>query len=181
MRCPRFPTSDFGAAQCISNRKAKLVLTYSRQTPSAGRYQDAIVQLQKAKELNPRHAYIHAALGDILRAQGHPQEALAEIQMEPSAWARLQSEAMTYHALGLHQAAEAALQELIAKDANDAAFQIAEVYAYFGEGDKALDWLERAYQQHDSGLTNLKADPVFNNLRQRPRYIQLLQKMQLPL
>src|ERR1039457_4200821 len=33
MRCPRFPTSDFGAAQCISNRKAKLVLTYSRQTP----------------------------------------------------------------------------------------------------------------------------------------------------
>ena len=34
MRCPRFPTSDFGAAQCISNRKAKLVLTYSRQTPS---------------------------------------------------------------------------------------------------------------------------------------------------
>src|ERR1039458_6352728 len=36
MRCPRFPTSDFGAAQCISNRKAKLVLTYSRQTPRAG-------------------------------------------------------------------------------------------------------------------------------------------------
>ena len=35
MRCPRFPTSDFGAAQCISNRKAKLVLTYSRQTPSS--------------------------------------------------------------------------------------------------------------------------------------------------
>ena len=34
MRRPRFPTSDFGAAQCISNRKAKLVLTYSRQTPS---------------------------------------------------------------------------------------------------------------------------------------------------
>src|ERR1035437_280280 len=37
MRCPRFPTSDFGAAQCISNRKAKLVLTYSRQTPSENR------------------------------------------------------------------------------------------------------------------------------------------------
>src|ERR1039457_4093834 len=36
MRCPRFPTSDFGAAQCISNRKAKLVLTYSRQTPRVG-------------------------------------------------------------------------------------------------------------------------------------------------
>src|ERR1039457_2685235 len=33
MRCPRCPTSEFGAAQCISNRKAKLVLTYSRQTP----------------------------------------------------------------------------------------------------------------------------------------------------
>ena len=49
------------------------------------------------------------------------------------------------------------------------------------DSDKALDWLERAYQQHDSGLTFLKADRLFNNLHQNPRYIQLLEKMQLPL
>ena len=151
------------------------------QLSTAGRDQDAIVLLQKAKELNPQQAYIHAALGDILRARGRPQEALAEIQLEPSAWVRLESEAMTYHALGRHQAAEAALKELIAMGAKDSGFQIAEVYAYLGEDDKAMDWLERAYQHHDSGLTFLKADPLFNNLHQNPRYIQLLEKMQLPL
>jgi len=161
--------------------QATAYVVQANQLSYAGRYQDAIVLLQKARELNPQHAYIHAVLGDILRAQGRPQDALAEIQLEPSAWARLRSEAMTYHALGRHQAAEAALKELIAKGAKGGAFQIAEVYAYFGDGDKALDWLERAYQQHDAGLADLKVDPVFNNLHQNPRYIQLLVKMQLPL
>jgi hypothetical protein len=85
------------------------------------------------------------------------------------------------HALGRHQPSEAALRELIARHGNDAAYQIAEVYAFRGETDKALEWLNRAYQQHDSGLTGLKSDGLFKGLRQNPRYIQLLRQMQLPL
>jgi adenylate cyclase len=131
--------------------------------------------------INPQHGFIHGDLGVILLVQGHLEEALAEMQREPTDWARLQGEVLAYHAIGRHQAAEAALKELIASHANDSAFQIAEVYAYRGEVDKALDWLERAYQQHDAGLTFLKVDPMFNNLRQNPRYIQLLEEMQLPL
>ncbi len=146
----------------------------------AGRYEDAIVQLQKAKELNPQQSYIHSTLGDILRAQGRLEGSLAEIELEPSPWAKLQSQAMTYYAMGRHQDAEAALNQLIAKNADAPAFQIAEVYAYFGESDKALAWLERGYQQHDSGLTYLKVDPLFDNLHHNSAYIQLLAKMQLP-
>jgi adenylate cyclase len=73
------------------------------------------------------------------------------------------------------------LKELIAGHGNDGAYQIAEVYAYRGETDKALEWLNRAYQQHDAGLTGLKSDGLFKSLHQNPRYIQLLGKMQLPL
>jgi serine/threonine protein kinase/predicted Zn-dependent protease len=151
------------------------------QLYEAGRYEEAEGVLQRALELNPQDAFVHAALGQILLAQGHPQEALAEMQREPTDGTRLQGEALTYYSLGRHQASDTALKELIAKHPNEAAFQIAEVYAYRGEVDKALDWLDRAYEQHDSGLIELKIDPLLNAVRQNPRYLQLLEKMQLPL
>jgi len=146
----------------------------------AGRYEEANGVLQKALELNPQHAFIHAGLGIILLAQGHPQEALAEIQQETADSVRLQDEALAYYDLGRRQESDATLRELIAAYANDSAFQIAEVYAYRGEVDKAIQWLDRAYQQHDSGLTDLKSDPLFKGLHQNPRYIELLKKMRPP-
>jgi predicted Zn-dependent protease len=118
-----------------------------------------------------------------LLAQGRPQEAPVEMQRETNDGPKLAGEASAYHSLGRHQASDAVLRELIGTYANDWAFQIAEVYAYHGEVDKALDWLERAYQQHDAGLIFLKVDPLLNSLRQNPRYIyiELLKKMRLPL
>jgi hypothetical protein len=40
--------------------------------------------------------------------------------------------------------------------------------------------LERAYQQRDSGLPEIKNDPLFKNLRHDPRYNELLKKLHLP-
>ena len=60
------------------------------------------------------------------------------------------------------------------------AYQIAEVYAYRGEPDKAFEWLDRAYEQRDAGLRSLKIDPHLKGLRHDPRYIELLRKMKLP-
>ena len=53
------------------------------------------------------------------------------------------------------------------------------VNAYRGDADKSLEWLERAYQQRDPGLTEINSDPVFNNLRRNARYIALLKNMRL--
>jgi hypothetical protein len=61
------------------------------------------------------------------------------------------------------------------------AYQIAEVYAYKNEKDKAFEWLERAYNQHDSGLTLLKGDPFLYNIRKDSRYAAFMKKMKLPL
>ena len=61
-----------------------------------------------------------------------------------------------------------------------AAYQIAEVYAYRGEVDRAFEWLERAYAQRDSGLSQIKGDPHFKRLERDPRYAALLEKMHLP-
>ncbi len=147
----------------------------------AGQYDEANAVLQKALELDPQQGYVHFGRGQILLARGRPQEALMEMQQETEQGLKLAGEAFAYHTLGRQQASDAALRELIASHGSDGAYQVAEVYAYRGEYDKALDWLERAYQQHDSGVTYLKDDNLFNNLHRNPRYIQLLEKMKLPL
>jgi hypothetical protein len=78
--------------------------------------------------------------------------------------------------------AEAALAELIEKRQNTAALQIAEVYAYMGEAERAFKWLERAYAQRDTGLSSsIKGDPLLKKLKHDPRYAALLKKMDLPL
>jgi TolB-like protein/DNA-binding winged helix-turn-helix (wHTH) protein/Tfp pilus assembly protein PilF len=146
----------------------------------AGRYDEAHATLQKALDLNPQVTYVHLTLGKILIAEGRPQQALAEIEKEPSEWGKLTGQVLTYHAFGHDKDSNAALASLIAKYDTDAAFQIAEVYAYRGEPDKSFEWLEHAYKQRDPGLPEIKSDPLFKNLHQDPRYTELLKRMRLP-
>jgi len=147
----------------------------------AGRYDEAQPVLQKALDLNPQAAFAHANLGKILIAEEKPQQALAEIEKEPIDWEKLTDLALVYHALGREPDSNASLAELIAKHDTDSAYQIAQVYAYRGESDKSLEWLERAYKQRDSGLPDIKIDPLFKNMRRDARYIELLKKMHLPI
>jgi len=48
-----------------------------------------------------------------------------------------------------------------------------------GNGDLALSCLEQAYEQHSSGLTALKVDPVYDPLRSDPRFQDLLRRVGL--
>jgi len=146
----------------------------------AGRYDEANAMLQKALELNPKKESDHFIRGQVLLAQGRPQQALTEIEQETSGILKLTGKALVYHSLGRPQDSDAALQQLIATSQQDSAFQIAEVYAFRGESDKAFAWLERAYRQRDGGLMFLKIDPLLKGLRQDPRYADLLTKMHLP-
>jgi TolB-like protein/DNA-binding winged helix-turn-helix (wHTH) protein/Tfp pilus assembly protein PilF len=146
----------------------------------AGRYKDGKTSLEKALDLNPQAAFAHANLSKILLAEGKPQQALAEIEKEPNDWEKLTDQAMIYHALGREQDSNAALAELVAKHRNDSAYQIAEVYAFRSESDKSFEWLERAYKQRDSGLPDIKVDPVFSSLRRDARYTELLKQLRLP-
>jgi tetratricopeptide (TPR) repeat protein len=93
---------------------------------------------------------------------------------------RGQGHALAYHAAGKKKEADDALAEYIEEYQNDSAFQIAEVYAYRGETDKAFEWLERAFKQRDGGLAQMKGDPLLRSLERDPRYTEFLKKMKLP-
>jgi len=62
----------------------------------------------------------------------------------------------------------------------DAAYQIAEVYAFRNQSGEAFEWLDRAYAQRDSGLIETKVDPLLKNLHNDPRYAAFLKKLNLP-
>ncbi len=69
---------------------------------------------------------------------------------------------------------DAALAQLIASNADTAAYQIAEVYAYRGDNDETFEWLERARQQRDCGLVSMRRDPLLVNLDDDARWNHFL-------
>jgi TolB-like protein/Tfp pilus assembly protein PilF/predicted Ser/Thr protein kinase len=147
----------------------------------AGRLDEAEATSRKALELNPEYSSAHMLLGRVYLGRSKPEAALEEMQREKDPSWRRYGLALAYHALGQRKEADAALGELLERDKEVAAYQIAEVYAFRGEVNEAFAWLERAYAQRDSGLSQMKGDPLLKSLEADPRYTPFLKKMRLPL
>jgi len=145
-----------------------------------GRFDEAKAALQRAQELNPRLSSLHLTRGTILLLEGHQLESLGEMEKETGEWEKLSGESMAYHALQRQADSDQALNKLIATHQNDCAYQIAEVYAYRQETEKAFNWLDRAFQQRDPGIPEFKSNPLMRSLRGDPRYVELLKKMRFP-
>jgi len=100
--------------------------------------------------------------------------------LEPNPFYRRFVLALAHYARGDRPAADAALIELIAQDRDVAAYQIAQVYAWRGETEKAFEWLQIAFDNHDTGMLGLLVDPLLNSLRDDPRFKTLIAKMNFP-
>lgn len=57
---------------------------------------------------------------------------------------------------------------------------VAMFYAGLGDKDKALAWLERAFDEQSPCLVVLKVDPLFDSLRSDPRFQDLVRRMNFP-
>jgi TolB-like protein/lipoprotein NlpI len=145
----------------------------------AGRADEAVAAYQNALELHPGLTAARWFLCLVYLTEGRPEAALTEFEQETDLGLQRLGFALTYHALGRKNDADAALMDCIQKYQVDSAFQIAQVYAFRGETDPAFEWLERAYAQRDGGLIYLKVDVLVKSLHGDPRYAALLQKMRL--
>ena len=58
-------------------------------------------------------------------------------------------------------------------------FPRALICAGLGEKDRALEWLERVFQEHSSGMVKLKVDPRLDPLRRDARFIDLVRRVGL--
>jgi TolB-like protein/Flp pilus assembly protein TadD len=145
----------------------------------SGRLDKAEVELRRALEISPTYVAAHWTLGKILLARGRYAEALRVMQQETPEGGRDAGLALAYFALGQTSDSDKALRRLIESSSDSWASAIAQVYAFRGNADLALRWLDRAYAQKDIELYLMKGDPVFSRLETDPRYMAFLRKMKL--
>jgi serine/threonine protein kinase/TolB-like protein/Flp pilus assembly protein TadD len=144
-----------------------------------GDYPAARGALDRALAINPDDFASHLALAQLDLLEGRLTDARTEYQHHGGEALRRMGDAMIEHALGHQRESQLALAELITKHAKDMAYQVGDVYAWLGDNDKAFEWLDRAYEQRDSGLNGVQYDPLLAHLHDDPRYQTLLGKLQL--
>jgi serine/threonine-protein kinase len=145
-----------------------------------GKLDEAEASARKAAELQPTAAGGHRYQVFVAIQRGDGETALREARLEPNEGYRRFELALAHYARRDRPAADAALAELIARDRHFLAYQIAEVYAWRGEKDKAFEWLQVSFDNHDTGMLSLLIDPLLRGLRHDTRYNGLLAKIGLP-
>jgi serine/threonine protein kinase/tetratricopeptide (TPR) repeat protein len=153
----------------------------------ARRYDDALEQFRRTVELDPNYPVTYWILGMLLRKMGRYELAIVEGEkgVKLSGGSPLMSAALaqTLATAGKTKEAIQILDDLatLAKQKYVAPYFFAEIHVGLGEHDRALEYLERAYQEHSHWLIYLHIDPGMDALRSNPRFQDLLQRVGLPL
>jgi TolB-like protein len=144
-----------------------------------GKIAEADVVARKSVELQPNAASSRRWQVLIAIRRGDAETALREAKLEPDDNYRRFELAVAQYARKDRAAADAALADLIANK-QGVFYQIAQVYAVRGEKDKAFEWLQISFDEHDTGMLGLLVDPLLRDLRDDPRYKALVAKMNFP-
>ena len=178
---------QFQEAEKLARQAVELdPLAYQARTSLArilfteGKLDEAEASARKAAELQPAAAGNHRWQVSVAIQRGDGEAALREARLEPNEGYQHFELALAHYVRGDRPAADAALAELIAKDRDFLAYQIAEVYAWRGETDKAFEWLQVSLDNHDTGTLSLFINPFMRGLRHDARYKSLLAKIGLP-
>jgi tetratricopeptide (TPR) repeat protein len=159
---------------------ADLLQSLSGAQEAHGNLREAEAAMRRAMDIRPTYAYGHYNLALIFLERGDHDGALREIQQETIDDGRQEGLALAYFALGRKVDADAALAILIKEQADGNALDIAQVYAFRGQFDEAMHWLERAYAQKDPWLFAIKGGWLMKGLEEDPRYKVFLKKMNFP-
>jgi len=87
-----------------------------------------------------------------------------------------------YQAGGYFEALKALAEYSIKKSSNEfvAPWRIFTLYARAGMKAESLDWMEKAYEIHDPNMPAINTDPIFDFMRDEPRFQAIIKKMNFP-
>ncbi|GAC1701789.1 MAG: hypothetical protein NVS9B4_05760 [Candidatus Acidiferrum sp.] len=153
----------------------------------ARQYDRAIEQLHNTLDMDPNFALARLVLGQAYEQKGYYQQATVELQKAVSiSHDSAPMLGSLGHALGVagnKTEAEKVLGQLLALDQSKkqyvSPFYISLVYVGLHENEKAMDWLEKAYEDRSNAIIFLKVDPDFDGLRSNPRFDALLRRLVL--
>lgn len=148
----------------------------------AGRPDEALDRLNKTIDLNPNFWLSHLFISAIYTEKGMFAEAIAAAKNAGELSGNSQSNAYRAYALakwGKQTEARAILDELskLATTNYVPPYNFAVIYNGLGESGKALDYLEKGFVEKDVRMAFLKVEPKWNNLRNEPRFIELIRRM----
>jgi tetratricopeptide (TPR) repeat protein len=146
----------------------------------------AIDQLRKTLQMDPNFQPAYPLLAAAYRDEGLLPQAVEEWQrgqalMGYSAPALAQL-ADAFHTGGIHAywRKDVELLEEQARHTYVSPVLIAMDYSCLHEKDRALEWLEKAYQERSGWLLELNIDPVWDPLRSDPRFQNLIRRVGIP-
>jgi serine/threonine-protein kinase len=151
----------------------------------ARRYDEGMEQCRKAIELDSNYALAHVGLGRAYLGKEMYEEATAEFEKA----ARLDGSEHSLLWLAFASAATGRRGEALkildrareqSKRGEISPLRLAYFYIGLGENQRALDWLEKAYEERDPYMSFLKVEPPLDPLRSDPRFQDLLRRMNFP-
>ena len=150
------------------------------------KYDAATEQFRKTLELDPNFIGAHGNLADAYEKQGNYKQAEEEgertenLSGDPDLAATLRE---AYAKSGYPGLLRARLEKsLRQRDAGkyEPALGIASTYFLAGNKEEGLQWLEKAYDERDSGMVYLNVGSDFDSVRDDPRFQQMVKKVGFP-
>lgn len=162
----------------IINTSAGFVYLY------AGREDKAVEQAEKILDMDPTFLGAHMLLADVNKYREEEVEEM--LKVESFAGILNQQEVATLQEAYASSGWTAYLRRWLeimqskAEQGQVLYYYMASTYARLGETERAIECLEKAYEEHDYNLSSLLVDDDFKKLRSNPRFIQLMKKMGFP-
>src|SRR5213082_1428323 len=149
------------------------------------RYESAVYHLRRAIAMNPTSEDTYRILGLVLTQQGAYAEAerafREAITLSPELSYATAGVAHVLALRGRRREAEAMVAELEARAREHYVTPVALCIAHLGlrNVDQVFHWLDRAYEDRRGWLTYMKVDPIFDAVRDEPRYVAFVKRMKL--
>ena len=150
-----------------------------------GRYDEAVRAAALVIDLDPHYSMGHGTLGWAYLKKGMYAKGLAELEraiaLAPGNTLFLAQLGQAYALVGQGERARDVLRQLqgLSQRRYVSPYHMAYVYTGLGELDRAMDSLERAYEERAGGVYGIKGSFLFTTLRSHPRFAALLRKMNL--
>ena len=151
----------------------------------AGRYPEALEEARRTVDFEPDFARGRSTLGWAYLKNGRVAEGLAELEravtLAPGDTMYIAQLGEAYGLSGREAEARRIAIELeqLATGRYVSPYHVAYVYTGLGDADRALDYLDRAYDERAGSIYGVKGSFLFTPLRGHPRFIELLRKMNL--
>jgi len=145
------------------------------------RYDEAIAVFRDLLELDPNYPRPRYTLAMCLYMKGETEAALEEVGNEPLSWMRHSGSAIVLHKLGRIDEARASRDSLVREDDEEyAIYQQGQIYAQWGQVERAIECLEKSRVLHDPGLSQVCVDPLLDPIRGEAGFAALLERIDFP-